>query len=85
MEKQGNRKSLQGVVVSNKMEKTIVVAVERSMKHPLYRKILRKTKRYKAHDEKNECQIGDAVRIMECRPLSKDKRFRVMQITERAK
>jgi small subunit ribosomal protein S17 len=85
MEKQENRKSLQGVVVSNKMERTIVVAVERSMKHPLYGKILRKTKRYKAHDEKNECQIGDAVRIMECRPLSKDKRFRVMQITKRAK
>ncbi len=85
MEKQGNRKSLQGVVVSNKMEKTIVVAVERSMKHPLYRKILRKTKRYKAHDEKNECQVGDTVRIMECRPLRKEKRFRVMQIMERAK
>jgi small subunit ribosomal protein S17 len=85
MEKQENRKSLQGVVVSNKMERTSVVAVERSMKHPLYGKILRKTKRYKAHDEKNECQVGDAVRIMECRPLSKDKRFRVMQITKRAK
>ncbi len=85
MEKQGNRKSLQGVVVSNKMEKTVVVAVERSMKHPLYRKILRKTKRYKVHDEKNECQVGDAVRIMECRPLSKDKHFRVMQIMDRAK
>lgn len=85
MERVISRKSLQGFVVSNKMDKTIVVAVERSMKHPLYKKILRKTKRYKAHDEKNECHIGDTVRIMECRPLSKEKHFRLVQVMERAK
>jgi small subunit ribosomal protein S17 len=85
MEKKTNRKTLQGVVVSNKMDKTVVVAVQRSMRHRLYKKIMRKTKRYKAHDERNECQMGDSVRIMECRPLSKEKNFRVVQIVERAK
>lgn len=85
MEKESKKKSLQGVVTSNKMDKTVVVSVQRSMMHPLYKKILRKNKRYKAHDAKNECQIGDTVRIMECRPLSKDKHFRVVQIMERVK
>lgn len=85
MEKKKNKRTLQGVVTSNKMDKSVVVAVERSLKHRLYRKIMRKTKRYKAHDEKNECQAGDSVRIMECRPLSKEKHFRVVQIVERAK
>jgi small subunit ribosomal protein S17 len=73
------------MVVSSKMDKTVVVAVQRTMKHRLYKKIMRKTKRYKAHDERNECHLGDSVRIMECRPLSKDKHFRVVQIVERAK
>jgi small subunit ribosomal protein S17 len=77
-------KALQGAVVSNKMDKTVVVAVERTMKHRLYKKTMRKTKRYKAHDERNECQVGDVVRITECRPLSKEKSFRVVQILERA-
>ena len=85
MEKVSRRKTLQGVVVSDKMDKTVVVAVERLARHPLYKKILRKTRRYKAHDERNECRVGDSVRIMECRPLSKDKYFRVVQIVERAK
>jgi len=85
MEKKTNRKILQGMVVSSKMDKTVVVAVQRTMKHRLYKKIMRKTKQYKAHDERNECHLGDSVRIMECRPLSKDKHFRVVQIVERAK
>ncbi len=85
MEKKTNRKTLQGMVVSDKMDKTVVVAIQRTMKHRLYKKIMRKTKRYKAHDERNECHLGDSVRIMECRPLSKDKHFRVVQIVERAK
>jgi small subunit ribosomal protein S17 len=85
MEKKTNRKTLQGMVVSSKMDKTVVVAVQRTMKHRLYKKIMRKTKQYKAHDERNECHLGDSVRIMECRPLSKDKHFRVVQIVERAK
>ncbi len=85
MENKGIKKTLQGVVVSNKMDKTVVVEVHRSTRHPLYKKILLKSKRYKAHDQKNECKEGDTVRIMECRPLSKEKHFRVVEITERAK
>lgn len=85
MEKQRNKKTLQGTVVSNKMDKTVVVAIKRSSPHPLYKKIQRTTKRYKAHDPRNECQIGDTVNIMECRPLSRQKNFRVVQIVERAK
>lgn len=85
MEKQRNKKTLQGTVVSNKMDKTVVVAIKRSSQHPLYKKIQRTTKRYKAHDPRNECQIGDMVNIMECRPLSKEKNFRVVQIVERAR
>jgi small subunit ribosomal protein S17 len=78
------RKTRIGVVVSDKMEKTIVVAVEDYRKHPLYKKIMKKTKRYKAHDEENTCKVGDKVRIMETRPLSKDKHWRVIQIIEKA-
>ena len=77
-------KVLQGVVVSNKMDKTAVVSVTRSTKHRAYSKIIKSSKNYKAHDERNECNIGDKVRIMETRPLSKDKFFRVIQIVEKA-
>ena len=79
------RKSRVGKVVSNKMDKTIVVAIEGSKKHPLYKKIIKHTVKFKAHDEKNECGIGDRVRVMETRPLSKDKRWRVVEIIEKAK
>jgi small subunit ribosomal protein S17 len=79
-----NHKTLQGLVVSDKMDKTVVVSVTRSTRHPVYNKIIKKSKKYKAHDEKNECRTGDRVRIMETRPLSKDKFFRVVQIVEKA-
>ena len=74
-----------GKVVSNKMDKTIVVAMEDSVKHPLYGKIVKRTVKFKAHDENNECSIGDRVRIMETRPLSKEKRWRLVEIIEKAK
>ena len=80
-----SRKERVGIVVSNKMDKTIVVAVVNKYKHPLYKKTVSTTKKYKAHDEKNECKVGDTVRIVETRPLSKDKYFRVQEIVERAK
>ena len=79
------RKTRVGKVVSNKMDKTIVVAVENHVKHPLYGKIVKKTYKLKAHDENNEAKIGDTVRVMETRPLSKDKRWRLVEIMERAK
>ena len=79
------RKSRIGKVVSDKMDKTITVAIEDHVKHPLYGKIVKKTVKFKAHDEKNECNIGDTVKIMETRPLSKDKRWRLVQIIEKAK
>ncbi|MBQ1487205.1 MAG: 30S ribosomal protein S17 [Lachnospiraceae bacterium] len=79
------RKVRTGKVISNKMDKTIVVAVENRVKHPLYGKIVKKTYKLKAHDENNECKIGDTVRVMETRPLSKDKRWRLTEIIERAK
>lgn len=79
------RKTRIGTVVSDKMDKTIVVAVERLVKHPLYGRIIKLTKKLKAHDELNECKVGDKVRLMETRPLSKDKRWRVVGIIERAK
>jgi small subunit ribosomal protein S17 len=79
------RKEKIGVVTSNKMQKTITVAVERRVKHPKYGKFLTMTSKFKAHDEKNECNIGDTVRIMETRPLSKDKNWRLVEIIERAK
>lgn len=79
------RKTRIGKVVSDKMDKTITVAIEDHVKHPLYCKIVKKTVKFKAHDEKNECNIGDTVKIMETRPLSKDKRWRLVQIIEKAK
>ena len=79
------RKTEVGKVVSNKMDKTIVVAIQDSVKHPLYKKIIKRTVKLKAHDEKNECNIGDRVRVMETRPLSKDKRWRLVDIIEKAK
>ena len=85
MEGKNIRKERTGVVVSNKMDKTIVVATRFKEKHPIYGKFVAKTKKYHAHDEKNDCQIGDTVRIMETRPLSKTKRWRLVEIIERAK
>ena len=79
------RKSRIGVVTSNKMTKTITVAVERKVKHPIYGKFVKKTTRFHAHDEKNECSIGDLVKIMESRPLSKTKRWRLVEIVEKVK
>ena len=79
------RKTRVGKVVSNKMDKTIVVAVENHVKHPLYKKDVKSTYKLKAHDENNECNIGDTVKVMETRPLSKDKRWRLVEITERVK
>jgi small subunit ribosomal protein S17 len=79
------RKTRTGKVVSNKMDKTIVVAIENHVRHPLYGKIVKRTYKLKAHDENNECGIGDTVRVMETRPLSKDKRWRLVEIIEKAK
>ena len=79
------RKTRVGKVVSNKMDKTIVVAVENHVKHPLYGKIVKKTYKLKAHDENNECGIGDTVKVMETRPLSKDKKWRLVNIIEKAR
>jgi small subunit ribosomal protein S17 len=79
------RKTRVGQVVSDKMDKTVVVAVERLVKHPLYGRIVKQTSRLKAHDEQNECRVGDKVKVMESRPLSKDKRWRVVTIIDRAK
>ena len=79
------RKTRVGIVTSNKMEKTITVAVVRKLKHPKYGKFLKKTKKFHAHDEKNECNIGDTVKIMETRPLSATKRWRLVEIVEKAK
>ena len=79
------RKTRTGKVVSDKMDKTIVVAVEDHVKHPLYSKIVKRTYKLKAHDENNECRVGDTVKVMETRPLSKDKRWRLVEIIERAK
>ena len=85
METRKLRKERQGIVVSNKMDKTIVVAVKWKEKHPIYGKFVNKTRKFHVHDEKNECGIGDTVRIMETRPLSKTVRWRLTQIVERAK
>ena len=79
------RKSRVGIVTSDKMDKTIVVAVYDNVKHPLYKKIIKRTVKFKVHDENNECGIGDRVEIMETRPLSKDKRWRLLRIVEKAK
>ncbi|MBQ7077781.1 MAG: 30S ribosomal protein S17 [Lachnospiraceae bacterium] len=85
MEERNLRKTRVGVVVSNKMDKTITVAVRDNVKHPLYGKIVKKTYKLKAHDEENTCNIGDTVKVMETRPLSKDKRWRLVEVMERAK
>ncbi len=79
------RKTRVGKVVSDKMDKTIVVSIQDNVKHPLYKKIIKRTVKFKAHDEKNECGIGDRVMIMETRPISKDKNWRVVQVIEKAK
>lgn len=85
MSERNLRKIRVGKVVSDKMDKTVVVAIIDNVKHPLYKKIIKRTVKLKAHDEKNECRIGDRVEVMETRPLSKDKRWRVTNIIERAK
>ncbi|MBQ6236215.1 MAG: 30S ribosomal protein S17 [Clostridia bacterium] len=85
MEQRGYRKTRVGVVVSDKMEKTIVVAIKTKVRHPLYGKMVNRTRKFKVHDEENACGIGDTVRIMETRPISKDKRWRLVEIIEKAK
>ena len=85
MEERNLRKVRTGKVTSNKMDKTIVVAIEEHVKHPLYNKVVKRTYKLKAHDENNQCGVGDRVRVMETRPLSKDKRWRVVEIIEKAK
>jgi small subunit ribosomal protein S17 len=85
MEERNLRKTRTGIVTSNKMDKTITVAVERKVKHPIYGKFVKKTTKFHAHDEKNECTVGDTVRIMETRPLSKTKRWRLVEVVEKAK
>ena len=84
-EERNLRKTRIGKVVSDKMDKTIVVAIEDSVKHPLYNKVVKRTYKLKAHDENNECRVGDRVRVMETRPLSKDKHWRLVEIIEKAK
>ena len=84
-QQRGSRKVLEGLVVSDKMDKTVVVSVEDRVKHPKYHKVIRRTKKYKAHDEANACGVGDRVRLMETRPLSATKRWRVVEILEKAK
>ncbi len=84
-EVRGFRKTRIGVVVSDKMDKTAVVAIETRVRHPLYGKMVKRTRKFKVHDEKNECGIGDTVRIMESRPISKDKHWRLAEIVEKAK
>ena len=85
MSERNLRKTRVGVVSSDKMDKTVVVTIKDRVKHPLYNKIVDKSVKYKAHDENNECGVGDKVQIMECRPLSKDKNWRVVEIIEKAK
>ena len=85
MSERGLRKTRIGVVVSDKMDKTITVEIRNRVKHPLYGKIMNRTEKFKTHDEQNEAGIGDTVKVMECRPLSKDKRWRLVEIIEKAK
>lgn len=85
METRNIRKTRTGIVSSNKMDKTITVAVERKVKHPIYGKFVKKTTKFHAHDEKNECSIGDTVKIMETRPMSKTKRWRLVEVVEKVK
>ena len=84
MEERNLRRTLIGTVASNKMDKTIVVKVETAVRHPIYKKIVKRTYKLKAHDEENTCKAGDRVKVMETRPLSKDKRYRVVEIVEKA-
>ena len=84
MEERNLRKTLIGTVESNKMDKTIVVKVETAVRHPIYKKIVKRTYKLKAHDEQNVCQVGDKVKVMETRPLSKDKRWRLVEVVEKA-
>ena len=85
MSDQANKKTMTGVVVSNKMDKTLVVKVERRFSHPVFKKVVKTTKKYKVHDEKNECLEGDFIRIQETRPLSKEKRWRLLGVISREK
>ena len=85
MSERALRKTRIGKVTSNKMDKTIVVSIEDSIQHPLYKKVIKRTYKLKAHDENNECNIGDKVKVMETRPLSKDKRWRLVEVIEKAK
>ena len=85
IELRGRRKTRTGLVISNKMDKSITVSVERKVKHPIYGKFLKKTTKFMAHDEKNECSIGDVVKIMETRPLSKNKCWRLVEVVEKVK
>ena len=85
MAERGNKRTIKGVVISNKMDKTIVVKAERFVKHPVFHKYVRKHVKYKAHDERNESKLGDTVLIIEARPLSKEKRWRMLEILEKAK
>ncbi len=85
MSERGRRAERQGRVVSNKMDKTAVVAVESRFQHPVYRRVVRRTRKYMAHDEENTCQIGDVVRIRETRPISKHKRWRLVEVVQRAR
>ena len=85
MAEKGNKRTIKGVVVSGKMDKTIVVKAERLVKHPVFHKYIRKHVKYKAHDEQNQCKLGDTVLIIESRPLSKEKRWRMLEILEKAK
>ena len=84
-EERGLRRTRVGVVSSDKMDKTVVISIADHVKHPLYKKVIKRTYKLKAHDELNECRVGDKVRVMETRPLSKDKRWRVVEIIEKAK
>jgi small subunit ribosomal protein S17 len=85
MEKRGHRKTRIGTVIGNKMDKSIIVAIERKVAHPIYKKYFKKTTKLMVHDEKNECNVGDVVKIMETRPLSKNKNWRLVEIVEKAK
>ncbi len=85
MENKPHKKKFSGTVVSDKMDKTVVVKVETKIRHPLYTKYMKQTKKFKAHDENNQCQIGDLVEIIECRPISKDKKWRITEILKKGK
>jgi len=85
MAEKSNKRMIKGIVISDKMDKTIVIKTERLVKHPIFHKYVRRHAKYKAHDEKNQCKVGDTVVIIESRPVSKDKRWRMVEITQRAK